>query len=221
MLELELRLPLPGFELSVAHATSARRVAMLGASGAGKTSLLEAVAGLRPEARGRVVVDGEAWLSPQSTVPPERRRVGYVPQDLALFPHLTAGQNVAFGAGPSDGAEVSRWTELLGLGGLLGRDVRHLSGGERQRVALARALVRRPQLLLLDEPLSALDAPLRERLLSELEAAIKASGARMFYVTHQPAEAERLCEEALWLDRGRVAARGPVSEVAAAWRAAR
>ncbi|MEN9800399.1 MAG: hypothetical protein RL653_4096 [Pseudomonadota bacterium] len=221
MLELELTLPLPGFALSVVHSTAARRVALFGPSGAGKTSLLEAVAGLRPSARGRLVVDGETWLSATTAVPPELRRVGYVPQDLALFPHLTAGENVAFGAGPAGRREVERWTELLGLGGLLRRDVRQLSGGERQRVALARALVRRPGLLLLDEPLSALDAPLRERLLPELAAAVEASGARIIYVTHHPAEAGRLCEEALWLDRGRVAARGTVEEVTAAWRAAR
>ena len=146
--------------------------------------------------------------------------MGYVPQDLALFPHLTAGQNVAFGAGPGDGGEVTRWTELLGLTSLLGRDVRQLSGGERQRVALARALVRRPRLLLLDEPLSSLDGPMRERLLPVLGQAVEASGARILYVTHHPDEAERLCEEALWLDRGRVVARGAVEEVAGAWRAA-
>jgi molybdate transport system ATP-binding protein len=221
VLELELTLTLPGFELSVIHATEARCVALLGPSGAGKTSLLEAVAGLRPAARGRVVVDGETWLSGASALPPEARRVGYVPQDLALFPHLTAGENVAFGAGAADGAEVERWTELLGLRGLLQREVRQLSGGERQRVALARALVRRPRLLLLDEPLSALDAPLRERLLPGIASAVAASGAKMFYVTHQPSEAEFLCGEALCLDRGRVVARGPVAEVAAAWRAAR
>ncbi len=219
MLEVDLQLPLAGFPLRVALATEVRTVALLGASGAGKTSLLEALAGLRPGARGRVVVDGEVLQDGARMLPPEARRVGYVPQDLALFPHLDAGRNIAFGAAPGGGDEVVRWTKLLGLSGLLSRRVHQLSGGERQRVALARALVSRPRLLLLDEPLSALDLPLRAAALEALQAAVAASGVRLLYVTHQPAEAEALCGEAAWLDRGEVRARGTVGEVVSAWRA--
>jgi molybdate transport system ATP-binding protein len=218
VLELEFQLPLAGFPLRVKLSTSARAVALIGASGAGKTSLLEAVAGLRPAATGRVVVDGAVLQDGARGLPPEARRVGYVPQDLALFPHLTAGQNVAFGAAPGDGAEVARWTNLLGLSGLLSRHVSELSGGERQRVALARALVSRPRLLLLDEPLSALDPPLREAALRSLQQALAESGARLLYVTHQPSEAEALCREAAWLEGGALRAHGPVADVVAAWR---
>jgi len=219
VLEVDLRLPLADFPLRVTFSTQARAVALLGASGAGKTSLLEALAGLRPGAVGRVVVDGVVLQDGVRGLPPEARGVGYVPQDLALFPHLTAGQNVAFGAA-TGGDQVRRWTELLGLSSLVGRRVAELSGGERQRVALARALVAQPRLLLLDEPLSALDLPLREAALRSLQEVVSGAGVRLLYVTHQPAEAEVLCAEAAWLDRGNVRARGTVGEVVSDWRAA-
>ena len=189
MLELELQLPLAAFPLRVTLSTPARTLALLGASGAGKTSLLEALAGLRPGTVGRVAVDGVVLQDGARELPPEARGVGYVPQDLALFPHLTAGQNVLFGAAPGAEGDAARWTELLGLSDLLCRRVQELSGGERQRVALARALVARPRLLLLDEPLSALDLPLRAAALESLREAVAESGARLLYVTHQPAEA--------------------------------
>ena len=217
MLEVDLLLPLAGFPLRVKLSTGVRTVALLGASGAGKTSLLEALAGLRPAATGRVVVDGAVLQDGARGLPPEARGVGYVPQDLALFPHLTAGQNVAFGAAPGGVDEVSRWTKLLGLSGLLSRRVRELSGGERQRVALARALCSRPRLLLLDEPLSALDLPLRETALQSVRDAVTESGAQLLYVTHQPAEAVALCTEAAWLEHGEVRAQGLVGDVVSAW----
>jgi len=217
VLEVDLLLPLAGFPLRVKLSTGVRTVALLGASGAGKTSLLEALAGLRPAATGRVVVDGAVLQDGARGLPPEARGVGYVPQDLALFPHLTAGQNVAFGAAPGGVDEVSRWTKLLGLSGLLSRRVRELSGGERQRVALARALCSRPRLLLLDEPLSALDLPLRETALQSVRDAVTESGAQLLYVTHQPAEAVALCTEAAWLEHGEVRAQGLVGDVVSAW----
>jgi molybdate transport system ATP-binding protein len=217
VLEVDLLLPLAGFPLRVKLSTGARTVALLGASGAGKTSLLEALGGLRPAATGRVVVDGAVLQDGARGLPPEARGVGYVPQDLALFPHLTAGQNVAFGAAPGGVDEVSRWTKLLGLSGLLSRRVRELSGGERQRVALARALCSRPRLLLLDEPLSALDLPLRETALQSVRDAVTESGAQLLYVTHQPAEAVALCTEAAWLEHGEVRAQGLVGDVVSAW----
>ena len=220
MLEVDLRLPLADFPLRVKLSTGARAVALVGASGAGKTSLLEALAGLRPGTEGRVVVDGVVLQDGTRGLRPEVRGVGYVPQDLALFPHLTAGQNVAFGATPGSAGDVARWTELLGLSGLLSRKVTELSGGERQRVALARALAARPKLLLLDEPLSALDLPLRAAALKSLHQAVAASGVRLLYVTHHLAEAEFLCSEGAWLERGEVRAVGAVDQVVSAWLAA-
>jgi molybdate transport system ATP-binding protein len=169
------------------------------------------------DAQEYAVVDGAVLQDGARGLPPEARGGGYVPQDLALFPHLTAGQNVAFGAAPGGVDEVSRWTKLLGLSGLLSRRVRELSGGERQRVALARALCSRPRLLLLDEPLSALDLPLRETALQSVRDAVTESGAQLLYVTHQPAEAVALCTEAAWLEHGEVRAQGLVGDVVSAW----
>src|SRR5262245_57425466 len=140
MIELTITLPLADTTLAV-EATLPRATAIMGASGAGKTSLLEAVAGLRPRTRGRVLVDGEPLLDDARGVrlPPEQRRVGYVPQDAQLFPHLSVRENVRFGARAA-AARVEAMLEVLELTPLLGRRPATLSGGERQRVALARAL---------------------------------------------------------------------------------
>ncbi|HLL85237.1 MAG TPA: molybdenum ABC transporter ATP-binding protein [Longimicrobium sp.] len=223
MISLELTLPLEDFALEVALTPFERALAVVGQSGSGKTSLLEAIAGLRRRARGRIVL-GERTLFDSARgvwVPPEHRRVGYVPQDVLLFPHLSARGNVRFGLRQGEGSE-RRFDEavaLLELAPLLDRAPGTLSGGERQRVALARALCAGPELLLLDEPLSALDPALKERVLPYLLRVRDEAKVPMLYVTHQPGEARVLAREVVVLERGRVRARGPVDEVLAAPRA--
>ncbi|MFM7141025.1 MAG: ATP-binding cassette domain-containing protein, partial [Alphaproteobacteria bacterium] len=158
MIRIDVELPLARFPLRLAIDLPARATAVMGPSGAGKTSLLEAIAGLRRHARGHVEIDGDVLLDTATGVvlPPERRGVGFVPQDAGLFPHLSALDNVRFGAG-RDRARVDAAIDALELRPLLDRRPGRLSGGERQRVALGRALAARPAFLLLDEPLSALD----------------------------------------------------------------
>jgi molybdate transport system ATP-binding protein len=210
-------------ELDVAPASC---LALAGPSGAGKTTILRVAAGLlRPE-HGRVEASGETWLDTARgvEVPAERRSCGYVFQDYALFPHLSAWQNVAYPLrGSSRRERRSRALELLERFGLADRAEarpRALSGGERQRVAVARALARRPDVLLLDEPLSALDARTRAGAARELGAVLRESEAPALLVTHDFAEAAQLGDHVGIIDRGRVVQQGTPSELAAAPRSA-
>ncbi len=214
-LELSVRLPLARFVLEVDARLEGASVAVLGRSGSGKTSLLEVLAGLRSGARGRVVVGGRVLLDSDARVevPPEARRMGYVPQDALLFPHLTAEQNVRYGARKGRSSRFDEAVGLLELGPLLHRYPATLSGGEKQRVALARALATDPALLLLDEPLAALDVTLKERVLPYLLRVRDEARVPMLYVTHQLGEARVLAKEAVLLDEGRVRAAGPASQV--------
>jgi iron(III) transport system ATP-binding protein len=166
---------------------------VVGSSGCGKTTLLRAIAGFLPVAAGTIEIDGLVVSGPHFTAPPERRSVGLVFQDYALFPHLTVEGNVAFGLRSVAAAERSRRVqEMLDLVGLAPR-ARHypheLSGGQQQRVALARALAPRPSLLLMDEPFSSLDVELRQRLGHEVRQILKASGTTAILVTHDQQEA--------------------------------
>ena len=219
MIEIDVELPLDRFALKVRHRSGASAIALLGASGSGKTSLLEVIAGLRRVTAGRIVVDGEVLTETARKVSlkPERRRVGYVPQDSLLFPHLDVRGNVRFGQ-KRRGAESERGfqeaVEILEIGPLLSRRPYSLSGGERQRVALARALATAPRLLLLDEPLAALDMELKERILPYLFR-IRATKTRMIYVTHNVGEAIALADEAVVLREGCVEARGAPRELLA------
>jgi len=181
----------------------------MGPSGAGKTSLLEAIAGLRRRARGRVAFGAEVLLDSARGValPPERRRVGYVPQDAGLFPHLSVLENVRFGA-RADTEAVDAAIDTLEIRPLLDRSPRLLSGGEKQRVALARALAIRPRLLLLDEPLAALDPGLRERILPWLLRVRDEWTLPCLYVTHNVGEALAVASDLLVLQNGRVEAEG-------------
>jgi len=181
-------------------------VALLGPSGSGKSTLLRAVAGLEPLSAGRVLWDGVDLAG----VPVHRRGFGLMFQDGQLFPHRDVGGNVAFGlamAGADRAARKARVHELLALVGLAGfahREVSALSGGERQRVALARSLAPRPRLLLLDEPLSALDRALRERLAGEVRAALVATATTAVFVTHDHDEAFAVADRIAVMDAGRL-----------------
>ncbi|MDR2564952.1 MAG: ABC transporter ATP-binding protein [Bifidobacteriaceae bacterium] len=166
-------------------------VALLGPSGCGKSTLLRAIAGLEPLAGGRILWDGQDLAG----VPVHKRAFGLMFQDGQLFPHLSVGANVAYGlkmagVGRSErAARAAHWLELVGLGGFEHRDVATLSGGQAQRVALARALAPGPRLMLLDEPLSALDASFREELGDAVRSILGSAGTPALWVTHDPAEA--------------------------------
>jgi len=177
---------------------------LLGPSGCGKTTTLRMIAGFEQPTEGRVWVNGRDVTA----LPPQRRDVGMVFQNYALFPHMDVGENVAFGvrARGMDGvaARVERSLERVELGGYARRKVQELSGGQQQRVALARALAPEPPLLLLDEPLSNLDAALRERTRAEIRALLKELGMTAVFVTHDQEEAFALSDRIAVLDRGRL-----------------
>ena len=209
MIEIDVSLVLDRFPLRVATRLDSPVTAVMGPSGSGKTSLLEVIAGLRPRSAGRVVVGGHALLDSERRValPPEKRRVGYVPQDAGLFPHLSVLENVRFGAA-GDARRVLGALAALEIEPLADRLPQTLSGGERQRVALARALAAKPDLLLLDEPLAALDAALKERILPYLLRVRDEWRVPMLYVTHNVGEALALAGEVLVIDAGQVVAQG-------------
>ena len=187
--------------------------ALLGPSGSGKTSTLRVIAGFERPQSGRVVLDGRVIEGDGSFVAPERRNVGFVFQDYALFPHLTVEENIAFGLRDSfargvdaqAALRVKQFLTLFELETLARSHPRDLSGGQRQRVALARALIRKPDLLLLDEPLSALDPLLRDRVRRELADTQLRFRVPMMVITHDPADVEALAENLVVFDRGRVA----------------
>jgi molybdate transport system ATP-binding protein len=218
-LEVRLVKRLPGFTLDVDWTADGGVAALFGPSGAGKTLTLQCMAGLlRPDA-GRIVVDGRVLFDAAAAadVPPQARRVGYVFQGYALFPHLTVADNVGFGLRDRPHRErAQRAAEViarLGLAGLEGRYPRELSGGQRQRVALGRALAIDPALLLLDEPLSALDAPLRRTLRDELRSILTEWGAAAVVVTHDFTEAYRLGDRIVVYEGGRVVQSAPRTEL--------
>ena len=227
MLRVQARTTLRDLRLDVDLAIERGEcLGLAGPSGAGKTSVLRVAAGLLRPAHGRVEAEGETWLDIARgiDVPADRRRCGYVFQDYALFPHLSAWQNVAYPLRALSRHERrSRAFDLLERFGLADRAEarpRTLSGGERQRVAVARALARRPEVLLLDEPLSALDARSRASAASELAAVLRESASPALLVTHDFAEAAQLGDRVAIIDQGRVVQQGTPSELAAAPRSA-
>ena len=206
-----LHVALDGLALDV---EPGRCLAIAGPSGAGKTTLLRAIAGLA-RAHGTIECAGERWLASDDgiDVPPEQRRVGFVFQDYALFPHMSALANVEFAAGAARAVEL---LERLGIdAATAARKPPTLSGGERQRVALARALAHQPAVLLLDEPLAALDPRTRARAARELKTILDSVAAPALLVTHDFDEAAVLGDEVAILDERRIVQRGPASELAA------
>jgi molybdate transport system ATP-binding protein len=223
-LEVQIRLGLNGFTLDAAWTAGDGVSVLFGPSGSGKTLTLQCLAGLvRPDA-GRIAVDGRVLFDSAAGihVPPQERRLGYVFQGYALFPHLTVRSNVAFGLRRCPAAERDQRTaeviERLSLRGLENRYPRELSGGQRQRVALARALATEPALVLLDEPLSALDLPLRRALRDELQAILADWRMPAVLVTHDFAEAYQLGDRVVIYEAGRVRQAGPRGDLL--WRPA-
>ena len=209
----DMILPLAEFSLDVSEELTARTTAICGPSGAGKTSLLEVIAGLRTPHRGSVRIAGRTVFDAllNIDIPPRSRRVGYVPQDDALFPHLSARANMLYGSRNDDGGlkpdaplSVEHVEAVLEIGTLQERSVERLSGGERKRIALARALLSRPEILLLDEPLAGVHAELRGRVLQYFVRVRDEFTIPMIYVTHEIDEASAVCDEVVVIDRGRV-----------------
>ena len=211
---------LGAFALDVAFEVPMRGITgLFGPSGCGKTTILRAIAGLQ-RLSGHLTVGGEVWQDGAADIfrPPHRRPIGYVFQEASLFAHLSVRGNLEYGlrrAGPGGVLPFADIVELLGLGHLLDRDPRALSGGERQRVAVGRALLSQPRLLLMDEPLSALDRGTKEEILPYFEALHARLALPILYVSHDIAELERLADTLVLLERGRVLACGPLASLQA------
>ena len=192
---------------------------LFGPSGSGKTTILRCLAGLERPSRGRITFAGETWFDAEAGVQalPQARAIGYLFQDYALFPHLMVAGNITYAIQNLDRnarqARLEEMLRLLRLEGLEDRRPAQLSGGQQQRVALARVLARRPRLLLLDEPLSALDAPTREQVRGELRGVLRGQGIPTVCVTHDWVEALALADEVVVMGGGRVLQVGPPDEV--------
>ncbi len=202
------------FELNVDFVLQRGITILFGASGAGKTTLLDCIAGLTMPESGQISVSGQVLFDSEKHihVPTTHRRVGYVFQDLALFPHLSVASNIAYGLSDIPAAErtlrVARMLESMEISPLAHRHPAQLSGGERQRVALARALVTAPSILLLDEPLAALDLPMRTKIADDLRRSIQSLPIPVIYVTHSRDEVFMLGENLIVLERGAITAQG-------------
>jgi molybdate transport system ATP-binding protein len=216
MLRVDVAKQLGEFSLEAAFESQGRVTGLFGASGSGKTSLVNMIAGLLRPDRGTISLDGEPLDDTAKGVhmPAWRRRIGYVFQDARLFPHLDVEHNLDYGRRMNrlddDPAQRARVTELLDIGHLLDRRPGKLSGGERQRVALGRALLSKPRLLLLDEPLGALDEGRRAEILPYLVRLRDEARIPMVYVSHDPAELRQLATQIVLLKDGRVTSFGGV-----------
>ena len=206
------------FALDIAFEAGPGVTAIFGPSGSGKTSIINMIAGLVQPSSGRVDLDGTVLLdtATRQSVPVHKRRIGYVFQDGRLFPHLSVAHNIRFGARFAQAAPVaseSDVVDLLGLSSLMERLPGTLSGGERQRVALARALLSAPELILMDEPLAALDGPRKDEVLPYLEALRDTADIPILYVSHSVDEVARLAEHLILLRDGKVAQSGPTAQL--------
>ncbi|WP_407177346.1 molybdenum ABC transporter ATP-binding protein [Bradyrhizobium sp. STM 3562] len=216
MLRVDIEKQLGEFSLSASFTSEGRVTGLFGASGAGKSSLINMIAGLLQPDRGTISLDGEILDDTKKGIhiPAWRRRIGYVFQDARLFPHLNVAQNLDYGRRMNgiadDPSQRRRVTDLLDIGHLLSRRPGKLSGGERQRVALGRALLSRPRLLLLDEPLGALDEGRRAEILPYLVRLRDEARIPMVYVSHDPAELRQLATQIVLLKNGRMTSFGGV-----------
>ena len=218
-LEVAFQHAYEGFHLDVAFEAPPGVTALFGRSGAGKSTVVGAVAGLLRPVSGRIVADGavlcDTWR--RTWVPPHRRRVGVVFQEGRLFPHLTVQQNLAYSGWitgrRASAADVARVVDLLGIASLLERRPGALSGGEKQRVAIGRALLSAPRLLLMDEPLAALDETRRQEILPYIERLRDETAVPILYVSHSVSEVARLATTLVAMDNGRVVRAGPAETI--------
>jgi molybdate transport system ATP-binding protein len=219
MIEFDVKHRLGALTLEAQFTAGRGLVALFGRSGSGKTSIINIIAGLMRPDRGRVIVDNNVLVDTDRGIflPPHRRRLGYVFQEGRLFPHLTVRQNLLYGAWfartTKNGSELSRVVELLGIGGLLDRRPGLLSGGEKQRVAIGRALFASPRLLLMDEPLAALDEARKDEILPYIERLRDDAKVPIIYVSHSISEVARLANLTVLLSGGKVVAAGPPAEI--------
>lgn len=217
-IDIRFRQDFPGFRLDVDLSLPGEGVtALFGPSGCGKSTLLRCIAGLNPVVGGRCVVNGEVWQDGARILPTHQRPLGFVFQEPALFSHLDVSANLDYGhsrAGAA-GQRVARdrAIELLGIGHLMQRKTDRLSGGERQRIAIARALLTGPRLLLMDEPMAALDQARKQELMPYLERLTRELDIPVVYVSHAPEEVARLAHHIVAMETGRVVAHGPLAEV--------
>ncbi|MGU9811195.1 molybdenum ABC transporter ATP-binding protein [Pseudomonas sp. LF052] len=222
MIEVRLKLNYPGFALEVDLKLPGRSVtALYGHSGSGKTTCLRCIAGLERAEDGFVQINDQVWQDSRNGlfVPPHKRALGYVFQEASLFPHLSVRANLEFGfkriARHQRRVDLAHATELLGIAHLLDRHPQHLSGGERQRIGIARALLTSPQLLLMDEPLAALDSKRKSEILPYLERLHDELDIPVLYVSHAQDEVARLADHIVLLSDGQVLASGPIGETLA------
>ncbi len=217
-IRVQLGLQWPDFALDIALQLPGRGVtALFGPSGCGKTTLLRCLAGLE-RASGSLSVHGETWQDERTWLPTHRRPIGFVFQEASLFPHLSVRDNLQYGRRRRSGAhraELDPVIDLLGIAPLLARKPDALSGGERQRVGIARALATNPKLLLMDEPLAALDFARKQEILPYLDRLHRELAIPVVYVTHSPDEVARLASHLVLLDKGKVVASGPLAETLA------
>ena len=219
-IQARFRLDYPGFALDVDLDLPGRGVtALFGHSGSGKTTLLRAIAGLERVAGGRLSVNGETWQDDAMFRPTHQRPLGYVFQEASLFPHLSVQANLEYGQKRVPAAQrrvsLDQAVDLLDIGHLLARKPARLSGGERQRVGIARALATSPRLLLMDEPLAALDHARKQEILPYLERLHDELDIPVLYVSHAPDEVARLADHIVVMEAGRAVAAGPLTDTLA------
>ena len=219
-IEIQLRQPLADFELDVNFSVKSNSVtALFGPSGAGKSTVINLIAGLQRPREGRIIINGKVVEDTQARISlsPQSRNIGYVFQQARLFPHLNVERNLLFGwrraTDRANQTEISHLVKLLGIESLLQRKPAALSGGEKQRVALGRAILSNPELLLLDEPLAALDHKRRDEILPYIERIRSEQQIPILYVSHSIDEVSRIADYLQIINRGKIVARGSVSEV--------
>jgi molybdate transport system ATP-binding protein len=206
VIAVDIELVQGSFVLRAAFEIDSRATALFGPSGGGKTTILDAIAGLRTPRRGAIAVNDRVLFSSADRInlPAHQRQVGYVPQDVALFPHMNVRRNLLYGRHPGVSPELDRVVGMLEIDRLLERRVTDLSGGERQRVALGRALMSGPSILLLDEPLAAVDVPLRRRILPYLQRVRDEVRVPIVYVSHDREEVAELADVVVRVEDGKV-----------------